>query len=356
MHESHRALRLNYSLIVAETDDGLAVDVADAEPITLQGDYDLLLSVLEAIDGTTTGSSIADRLSDRYAQEQVEQALAFAKAQNLVKDVGTEDAIQAKNLGKWDRQIRNFTNLSGVGDDEAVSYHERLARSHILVLGVGGVGGYVASAAAMIGVGRLTIADFDTIELSNTSRQILYTEADLGRPKLEVAIHELVRRAPAANIIAIDQEVTDDNSMQELIDRAVAKNGAIDLLILCADHPRGRIAHIVDRICIEAKTPYLLCSPHDLSWASVGPLVIPGVTSSYSDMFPENAIRTHDARIRAVNERFVANIMEPYNGLAAKMALVEAVKFITGYAKPFAQGRVVDLDTTDWSVSIYEVE
>lgn len=356
MHGSPRTLRLNYSLIVAETDDGLAVDVADAEPITLQGDYDLLLSILEAIDGTTTESSIADLLSDRYTQEQVEQALAFAKSQNLVKETGVEDAIQSRSLGKWDRQIRNFTNLSGVGDEEAISYHERLAGSHVLVLGVGGVGGYVASAAAMIGVGRLTIGDFDTIELSNTSRQILYTEADLGRPKLEVASLELARRAPAANIIAIDQEVTDDDSMQKMIDRAVAENGAIDLLILCADQPRGRIAYIVDRICTKANTPFLLCSPHDFSWASVGPLVIPGVTAAYGDMFPEDAIRISNSRIMAVNERFVANIMEPYNGLAAKMALVEAVKFITGYAKPFVQGRIVDVDTSDWSVSIYEVE
>lgn len=349
-------LRLNYSLIVAETDSGLAVDVADADPMTLQGNYELLLRVLEVIDGSNTEDAIIRILSDEYTVDQVQQTLTFAWTRNLIKEVAEKDVIQSQGLGKWDRQIRNFTNLSGVGDDEAVSFHTQLAGSHVVVLGVGGVGGYVASAAAMMGIGRLTVVDFDTIELSNTSRQVLYTEADLGRSKLDVAVEELIRRAPDSSIIAVDREIVDDISMRQMLDQAVTQNGSIDLLIVCADQPRGQIAHIVDRACVDTKTSYLMCGPHDFSWASVGPLVVPGVTASYSDMFPEASIRSDNPRVQTVNDRFIANIMEPYNGLAAKMALVEAVKFLTGYAKPFVQGRVVDIDTFNWSVSIHEAD
>lgn len=349
-----RPLRLNYSLFVAETDQGLAINVADADPITLQGDYELLLRVLAAADGVAVEAEIVSSLRSDYSQDQVTQALEFARSRNLVREVPTIDLIHSRDLGKWDRQIRNFTNLSGVSDEEALSFHQQLAESHVLVLGVGGVGGYVASAAAMMGIERLTVADFDTIELSNTSRQILYTEADLGRAKLEVAVQELSRRAPAASINAIDIEVTDVDSMKRLLDQAIEKSGHIDLLVLCADQPRGKIAYIVDQACSESMTPVLMCGPHDFSWASVGPLIIPGTTASYSELFPKDSARMTGPLVSKVNDRFVANIMEPYNGLAAKMALVEAVKFLSGYARPFVEGRVVDIDTANWSMTVHD--
>lgn len=349
-------LRLNYSLMVAETDDGLALHVADAEPFTVRGDYALLLAVLGAVNAARNESEIAAVLADAYTEERVREVLSFARAHNLLKSVALTDRIVAESLGKWDRQIRNFTNLSGIDDDAAVDLHRRLVNAHVLIVGVGGVGGYVASASAMIGIGRISIVDFDSVELSNTSRQVLYTEADIGRRKLDVAVSELTRRAPSASIHAVDCEITDDQSMVEVVETAKSLNGAIDLLVLCADQPRGEITYIVDRASQSASVPFLVCSPHDFSHASVGPLVIPGITKSYSDAFPSTRIRTDNVLVQAVNAQFIANIMEPYNGIAAKMAMIEIVKFITGYARPFVQDRVVNLDTADWSVTVHEID
>ena len=64
---------------------------------------------------------------------------------------------------------------------------ERLAHSRVAVFGLGGVGGYVVEALARSGVGALDLIDSDTVSLSNRNRQLLATEATLGRSKAAAA-------------------------------------------------------------------------------------------------------------------------------------------------------------------------
>lgn len=67
----------------------------------------------------------------------------------------------------------------------------RLRAAHVLVAGLGGVGGYVAEALGRAGVGRLTLLDHDAVSLSNLNRQLLALHSTLGRPKVEVMAERL---------------------------------------------------------------------------------------------------------------------------------------------------------------------
>ncbi len=62
----------------------------------------------------------------------------------------------------------------------------RLRAAHVLVAGLGGVGGHVAEALGRAGVGRLTLLDHDVVSPSNLNRQLLALHSTLGRPKVEV--------------------------------------------------------------------------------------------------------------------------------------------------------------------------
>ncbi|MBQ8641735.1 MAG: tRNA threonylcarbamoyladenosine dehydratase [Clostridia bacterium] len=77
---------------------------------------------------------------------------------------------------------------------------ERLARAHILLFGVGGVGGYVCEALVRSGVGEITLVDPDTVAPSNINRQIIATEATLGLPKVEAAAERILQINPACTV------------------------------------------------------------------------------------------------------------------------------------------------------------
>mgnify|MGYP001595989665 FL=1 len=78
----------------------------------------------------------------------------------------------------------------------------RLAAARVLVVGCGGLGAPVISSLVAAGVGHLTLVDDDTVEASNLNRQVLFTEADLGRQKAEVAAERARALCSTADVVA----------------------------------------------------------------------------------------------------------------------------------------------------------
>lgn len=89
---------------------------------------------------------------------------------------------------------------------------ERLARAHVAVFGLGGVGGHAAETIARAGVGRLTLIDSDTVALSNINRQLAATHATLGRYKADVMAERVRDINPAAEVTALRVFYTPENA------------------------------------------------------------------------------------------------------------------------------------------------
>ncbi len=106
---------------------------------------------------------------------------------------------------------------------------QRLADSHVLIVGLGGVGGAVAEAIARAGVGRITVVDHDVIGISNMNRQLVCTHSVLGRKKAAVMAERLRDINPDANITAIPAFLRYDN-----ID-AFLQQQAPDMVLDCID-------------------------------------------------------------------------------------------------------------------------
>ncbi len=88
---------------------------------------------------------------------------------------------------------------------------KKLASSHVLVVGLGGVGAYAAEQLARAGVGKLTIVDSDIVNVTNKNRQLLALESTIGRPKVEVMAERIRDINPDVEVVAMNQYLKDQS-------------------------------------------------------------------------------------------------------------------------------------------------
>ena len=119
-----------------------------------------------------------------------------------------------------------------------------LSKVHIIVAGVGGVGGQVVESLVRAGVGKITIIDNDVVEITNINRQLIATLPDVGKPKVEVFQKRVMSINPECELVIKQQFINEDN-LSELIDKSA------DYVIDCIDTVPSKIAMI--RYCVTNK-------------------------------------------------------------------------------------------------------
>jgi tRNA A37 threonylcarbamoyladenosine dehydratase len=140
--------------------------------------------------------------------------------------------IQPMNEGELEqyRLHRRFDRMGRLVGDPAM---ERLFRSHVLVVGIGGVGSFAAEAIARSGVGKVTLVDFDEICITNFNRQIHSLNGLVGEKKVEVMAERLRKVNPQAKIHAIPKFYNERLS-NEIFDEAVAVQGKLPDFVIDA--------------------------------------------------------------------------------------------------------------------------
>ena len=93
----------------------------------------------------------------------------------------------------------------------------KLKQSHVLVVGLGGVGAYAAEQLARAGVGNMTIVDGDTVHPSNRNRQLIALVSTEGKGKAEVVASRLKDINPAINLTVISEFIKDER-IPEILD------------------------------------------------------------------------------------------------------------------------------------------
>lgn len=110
----------------------------------------------------------------------------------------------------------------------------KLARAHVVVLGVGGVGSWAAEALARAGIGELTLVDFDRIAPSNLNRQVHALTSTIGRLKVEVMAERLIQINPALTIYTHAERLLPEALPDYLADG--------DFTIDCIDDVQAKVA------------------------------------------------------------------------------------------------------------------
>ena len=130
-------------------------------------------------------------------------------------------------------------------DEIGIEGQQKLLDAAVLVVGCGGLGAAALPFLAAAGVGRLMIADDDTIDDTNLQRQTAFCEADIGQSKAEVLQGRLNALNSRTQISALNERLSEARLL-ELVQ-------SVDLVLDCCDNFATRQA--VNRACVAARTP-----------------------------------------------------------------------------------------------------
>jgi molybdopterin/thiamine biosynthesis adenylyltransferase len=209
---------------------------------------------------------------------------------------------------------------------------ENLVNSHALIVGAGGLGSPVALYLAASGVGKLTICDFDTVDLTNLQRQIIHTTKSVGVNKAASAQQSIQAINPEIVVQIIQQKSTEAEFTQ------LVKN--VDAVIDCSDNFATRYA--LNRICFQFKKPLVSGAAIGFE-GQISVFDFRNETSPcYHCLYPDTG---GDTEMRCAEN----GIFAPLVGIIGSMQAAEALKVIMEIGENL-QGRLLLLDamSTEW--------
>ncbi len=213
---------------------------------------------------------------------------------------------------------------------------QRIRAAHALVIGAGGLGSPAAYYLASAGVGRITLVDGDTVDLTNLQRQILHTTDRVGMPKAESGRRTLAAINPETEVIAV---------------HARAEGAALDALVVqatvvldCSDNFATR--HALNRACVAQRKPLV-------SGAAIrfdGQLAVfdsrRADSPCYACLFPEGE---GDDELCAV-----MGVFAPLTGMVGTMQAAEALKLMAQTGEALT-GRLLMIDALTMTVRTVQV-
>jgi molybdopterin-synthase adenylyltransferase len=218
-----------------------------------------------------------------------------------------------------------------------VEGQQALIDPRLLVVGAGGLGSPAAMYLAAAEIGTLVLADHDTVDLTNLQRQILHSQAAVGRPKVESGRETLLRLNPMVQVETLAQRLEG-----AALDEQVA---AADLVLDCSDNFATR--HAINRACVRHRKPLVSGAAIRFDGqVSVFDLRHEG-GPCYNCLFPEG-LEVEEVRCA------VMGVFAPIVGIIGTTQAAEALKLVIGCGTSL-DGRLLLLDglAMEWrSVSL----
>ncbi|WP_241157539.1 HesA/MoeB/ThiF family protein [Schaalia sp. ZJ1691] len=229
----------------------------------------------------------------------------------LRNPIASADLVEKED----ERHRRNWL-VRGIGPQG----HARLAASRILVVGAGGLGSPVLLYLGAAGVGTLGICDFDVVERSNLSRQVIHADRSVGHNKAESA---------AQHLQALDPDLTVHTFGRVTSEFLDAHRDEWDLILECSDNFSTK--YLVADWCAASGVP--------LVWGTVVDMIfqvsvfwsrpLPGIpATTLRDLHP----RIPDPGTTPVSTQ--VGVLGPVVGQAGTIMATEAIKLITGVGRP----------------------
>ena len=232
--------------------------------------------------------------------------------------------LDQRELIRYNRQLK----IPEFGEEG----QKKLKNSHVLITGIGGLGCASAIYLTAAGVGRITVVDFDVVELSNLNRQVLYWEEDIGKKKVIIAQRKLSKLNLGTEIIPVFAKITGENVFSIVDGAQVVVDGL--------DNFATRL--LVNSACVKHGIPYIHGGVS--RFRGLMTTIIPGETPCLACIYPEGSPGGEGLGVLGIVPGLVANLQS-----------LEAIKIMIGHG-PSLAGKLLRFNGNNMKFRIEDIK
>lgn len=213
--------------------------------------------------------------------------------------------------------------------------HENIAKSHVVIIGLGGLGSLAARYLVGAGVGNVTLVDGDVVNISNLQRQVTYNEMHLGGLKAKALLNELRKVNPSVNIKGKCVYADRDN-LPGIIQSAHCVLDCTDTLA---------VRQLINQACFFADKPLFIAAASGCTWQAIN--LLPNQSNSGCYACLTNTIEVREDCV-------TQGVLGPVVGMAACHQATQALLFLAkGSNADIKWGHYIHCDATQSTIRAF---
>ena len=312
------------------------------------GSVSLLVSLL---NGEYALADIIANMQSRFPEvttEEVTHAIVLMDEAGYLEDASIRpEKMNSYETERYKANLNYFSLFTPISGNK-YSVQERINEAKIALLGVGGLGSQILYHLSALGFHNIKALDFDKLDISNFNRQLLYSEADLGAYKIEMAKQRIEQFNPNVNLQITNKKIESSEDVLRHIE-------GTEFVVCVADRPTLDIQNWVNEAVVKAGLP--MVSGGVLNTRGRFFTMIPsetGCVRCHSDQLRDGGSNQGRALLdymRSIDFQRKNAAISSNVAMLAGMIVSELLKLVTGFEKPTALGRVMEFNFRSYTIS-----
>lgn len=338
--------KLRSSVSVIDNGEGVLefFKTSTRKAIRIKTNSDLIKRIVLRLDGNTSVSELANEFGISEESEELSNLFSYLKRKAILSN--DEKIVNCAEYTRF-RRVIHFLEDYSESDEDLIAMWKSIRNSHVLIVGIGAVGSWVAINLAQSGVLNFTIMDNDCVDYSNLHRQYGFKECDVGRKKTDVLAERLKEFDKDIKVKGVN-EFLDEKTLYSLEDK-------YDLVINCADKPTvDQTSLWIGEYCMKKLIPHIVGGGYNLHLSLVGQTIIPYKTACAKcferQLEQINRIDGYNIKKLQIKNRKIGSF-GPMCTIIASMIGMEAIKVLTKKIPPKNINRRGEFDINDMSLT-----
>lgn len=306
--------------------------------------------LLALMDGSRELTRIVDEVCLHYPDISEMEIIAAVEEFNnlgfLLHTDPNQHILGPTELERFKGNVNYMSHFSPPNMDPSY-FQEKISNARITIIGMGAFGCSLLFNLAGLGVRNVRIIDFDTVDLSNLNRQLLFNEKDIGKLKIDAAKEFMKAFYSSMDIETINQKIDQNTLIEPMIEGS-------DFVILAADQPFLLLQRWVNEACVNKGIPFI-SGGINISMGQYN-TIIPGETGCVDCMHIHN-FKENDDYLSIVQRTLEENFIPPNTATAPNLMMItgiiasEVYKFLTALEKPLSLGKLLRYDFMNYETT-----